>query len=149
MSLFCSRIFALKLTGETFTNRSVFHMHVFSYDCYVRLWDIRKMKTPMHSLQMPGTVWRLKWDPYDCTYLLAACMLGGAHVINTSDKDKPVISGSYYEHENITYGIDWSYLPDEVVQQYEAEGNRMIATCSFYDHLLCVSKFNTSNTEID
>lgn len=106
------------------------------------------MKTPIHSLQLPGTIWRLKWDPYDCTCLLAACMLGGAHVINTAENE-PVINGSYYEHKNITYGSDWSYLSDKEVQQFEAEGNIMLATCSFYDHLLCVSKFNATNTQID
>lgn len=121
----------------------------FSYDSSVRLWDTRKMKTPLHSLQLPGTVWRLKWDPYDCTYLLAACMLGGAHIINMAHKSEPVINGSYYEHENITYGTDWSHLSKQEVQQYEAKGSIMLATCSFYDHLLCVSKFDASNTEID
>lgn len=109
------------------------------------MWDTRKIKTPISNLEMPGPLWRLKWDPWNCNYLLAACMLGGAHIIRAADKNQLTIAGSYYEHKNITYGCDWCYLSEEEVQQYETEGERIIATCSFYDHLLCISKFALIN----
>ncbi|RZC34978.1 diphthamide biosynthesis protein 7, partial [Asbolus verrucosus] len=105
-----------------------------SYDTSVRLWDIRCMKSCTNSIKMPGTLWRLKWDPFDNNFLLAACMLGGVHIINSTNIEDLQIIDSYYKHKNIAYGADWSYLsptsPDSVI----------IASCSFYDNLLCVSK---------
>lgn len=86
---------------------------------------------------MPGTLWRLKWDPFYHTFLLAACMLGGVHVIDTKQEE---IVNSYYEHKNIAYGADWSHLSQDKVTQYSNKGNVIIGTCSFYDNLLCVSK---------
>ncbi|CAG9767082.1 unnamed protein product [Ceutorhynchus assimilis] len=103
-----------------------------SYDEHVRLWDVRSIKNPLNQLKMPGGVWRLKWDPFSQRYLLAACMFGGLHVME-AQSDKMVILDSYYEHKNITYGADWSFL--------NCNGNVIIGSCSFYDHLLCVSNF--------
>lgn len=100
------------------------------------------MKSPLSDLEMPGTLWRLKWDPFTNYFLLAACMLGGAHVINVTKVDSPELIDSYYEHKNITYGSDWCYLNEDDVTRFEGDGNRIIATCSFYDHLLCISKLS-------
>lgn len=96
------------------------------------------MKTPKDKVKMPGPLWRIKWDPFIYNYLLVACMLEGAHIINTELK----FVGSYYEHKNITYGVDWSYMEDKEVAKFKQEGSRIIGTCSFYDHLMCVSKLS-------
>ncbi|KRT84224.1 WD40 domain-containing protein, partial [Oryctes borbonicus] len=44
-----------------------------SYDTYLRLWDIRKIRTPVNDFKMPETVWRLKWNPHNYSLVLAAC----------------------------------------------------------------------------
>lgn len=59
-------------------------------------------------------------------------MLGGMHIINTVNNLE--IVESYYEHKNICYGADWAHL--------NANNEYIVGTCSFYDHLLCISKFN-------
>lgn len=103
----------------------------FSYDSNVRLWDIRHLKNCISEVKMPGTLWRLKWDPHFHRYLLSACMLGGVHIIDTQNPQNLEIIDSYYQHKNIAYGADWSHL----------SGEPLISSCSFYDNLLCVSKF--------
>ncbi|KAK4874842.1 hypothetical protein RN001_014202 [Aquatica leii] len=111
-----------------------------SYDECIRLWDLRAMKEPCVDVKMPGPVWRLKWDPRTHKYLLACCMLAGAHVLDFAN-DRLEIVGSYCEHQSMTYGGDWSFMDaDRSVRDYQA--NRIVATCSFYDSLLCVSKLN-------
>lgn len=91
-------------------------------------------------MKTPGTLWRLKWDPFSSNFLLAACMLGGAHVIDVKNIENPEIVDSYYEHKNITYGSDWCHLSQKDVKRFNCSGNTIIGTCSFYDHLLCVSE---------
>ncbi|XP_017770936.1 PREDICTED: diphthine methyltransferase [Nicrophorus vespilloides] len=101
-----------------------------SYDESVKIWDMRHFKSPLRETKMPGTMWRLKWDPYVGNHLLAACMLGGVHVLEC--KDRPNVVESFYDHEKIAYGVDWRHATvDEDI---------VIASCSFYDHLLCVSQ---------
>lgn len=80
----------------------------------------------------------MKWDPFSQKNLLVAGMLGGLHVIS---EDTQSIADSFYEHENLVYGADWCFMSEKIVQNYPKEGNIMIASCSFYDNLLCVSKF--------
>ncbi|CAH1179744.1 unnamed protein product [Phaedon cochleariae] len=113
-----------------------------SYDEYVRIWDTRNMKSEMSSIKMPGTLWRLKWDPFLQTHLLAACMLGGVHILNVQDIERMKIVGSYYEHKNIAYGADWCYSNKEFCDNFDGPGSSILGTCSFYDHLLCISKFD-------
>jgi len=60
--------------------------HVFasgSYDEYVRLWDERKLSTPVSELHVGGGVWRLKWQKTlsEQYVLVAACMHAGSHVL--------------------------------------------------------------------
>lgn len=110
-----------------------------SYDAHLLLWDIRNMKKYNKLIEMPGPMWRLKWDPLSHDYLLAACMLGGFHVVDTVSDEMKLLS--YYEHTDLAYGSDWSHLNELEVKNYgNAEGNRIIGTCSFYDKKLCVSK---------
>lgn len=90
---------------------------------------------------MPGEVWRLKWDPFKHTFLLSACMYSGVHVLEFSSSFEGSIVGSYYQHKNISYGVDWSYMKSECssdIDKYEY----IIGSCSFYDKLLCISKFS-------
>ncbi|VEN39069.1 unnamed protein product, partial [Callosobruchus maculatus] len=112
-----------------------------SYDEYIRLWDHRTMKHEMSSIKMPETLWRLKWDPFEKSRLLAACMLGGVHVVDATNIQKLKIIASHYDHKNLAYGADWCHLDAKKCGEYPEEGNILIASCSFYDHLLCVSKF--------
>ncbi|XP_044759400.1 diphthine methyltransferase [Coccinella septempunctata] len=108
-----------------------------SYDENVRIWDLRNLKCPKTETKIPGPVWRVKWDPFSQSHLLVAGMLGGAHVISEVSHS---IVDSYYEHENLVYGVDWCFMKEESVQKYPKEGNAMLASCSFYDNLLCISK---------
>ncbi|PSN46316.1 Diphthine methyltransferase [Blattella germanica] len=97
-----------------------------SYDENLRLWDTRNTKQPLSCLSLGGGVWRLKWDPYKWQHLLAACMHGGFCIVN----DKPNIVTTYTEHESLAYGADWCADPT----------SKLVATCSFYDHKLCLSQ---------
>ncbi|KAJ8935002.1 hypothetical protein NQ318_012654 [Aromia moschata] len=81
-----------------------------SYDENIRLWDIRNIKSELKSVTMPGPLWRLKWDPFCQNYLLAACMLGGVHIVDLRNMDETEIIGSLYEHKSICYGADWSHM---------------------------------------
>ncbi|CAH0563465.1 unnamed protein product [Brassicogethes aeneus] len=112
-----------------------------SYDENIRIWDIRNIKQCTSSIKMPGPVWRVKWDPFTQNNLLSACMLGGVHVINAENIENLEIVDSFYEHKNIAYGADWCYLPqDRIDVDFNLSESCIIGSCSFYDHLLCVSK---------
>lgn len=93
---------------------------------------------------MPGTLWRVKWDPFHANFVLAACMLGGVHVIDFLEEEQGTIAESYYEHTNISYGADWCHLNQSEVKKFNFDGERIIGTCSFYDRLLCVAKIKLS-----
>lgn len=95
------------------------------------------MKNPLHSVEMPGPMWRVKWDPQTHTYILAACMLGGFHIVDTKFTE-PKIIASYHEHSDLAYGSDWSYLTDTQVKTF-GNANRIFAACSFYDHKMSVA----------
>lgn len=107
----------------------------------MRLWDDRNLRTPLHDAHLPGPVWRLKWDPFQSTEIIAACMSNGVHILQNS-ADKLNIVGSYFGHKDIAYGVDWSYLPKTEVQKLHLNCDRLIASCSFYDRLLCVAQYN-------
>lgn len=89
---------------------------------------------------MPGPVWRLKWDPFEFDEIFAACMLEGVHIVE-SNTNSFNIKASYFDHKNIAYGIDWSHLPKEELEKLNLNCDRVISSCSFYDRLLCVSKY--------
>lgn len=117
---------------------------------------MRKMKNPLHTLNLSGGVWRVKWNPFSFDSILTACMHGGFHVVNCKNtvntSVEPAILTSYNNHESIAYGADWSHLNSESVKEMFARGESdlkstlesyqdlfLISTCSFYDHKLCVS----------
>jgi diphthamide biosynthesis protein 7 len=74
----------------------------------------------------------------------------GFCVLDCADKTKPpFIVATYREHQSLAYGSDWCHLMGEEVVTHvkdqiiatnrSAEELRIVATCSFYDHRLCVS----------
>lgn len=89
---------------------------------------------------MQGPVWRLKWDPFVGNEIIAACMLEGVHILSLSD-DGLKVRASYGEHENIAYGVDWSFMIKDDFDMLGMSGDKIIASCSFYDRLLCVSNY--------
>ncbi|KAG9042112.1 hypothetical protein FS837_011344 [Tulasnella sp. UAMH 9824] len=126
--------------GVTTIQSHPFEEHVLavgSYDSTVRLFDTRKPLRPFVQMDVGGGAWRVKWHPsaqrrHD---ILVACMHDGFKVLRTSGtQEEPVLSSSGYEvlkrfdeHKSLAYGVDWSYK----------EGHdSLIASCSFYDHLL-------------
>ncbi|KAJ9577190.1 hypothetical protein L9F63_006247 [Diploptera punctata] len=118
--------------GVTSLHTNVMREHVLasgSYDEQLRIWDTRSMKRAVNVIRLTGGVWRLKWDPHKWEHLLASCMHGGFCIVNTSD-ESPKIVAQYEEHKSLAYGSDWCHLKGE---------QRFIATCSFYDHKLCLS----------
>lgn len=119
-----------------------------SYDENIRFWDSRCIKKPVEVVNVGGGVWRLKLQPSTNKLLLAACMNGGAKIVNTerSSGDKDVIA-EYFGHNSIVYGADWCHdLLEDISEQYpdliHKYCSNLIATCSFYDHQLCLSGFH-------
>ncbi|KAF6024764.1 DPH7 [Bugula neritina] len=105
-----------------------------SYDEHVFIWDTRQMKSPITDTHIGGGVWRLKWSPHNGDFLLAAGMHNGFSVLDCkvySQNDQPIIA-QYTEHKSLAYGSDWSH----------GEELGLIASCSFYDHLLHLWKLS-------
>lgn len=86
----------------------------------------------------------MKWHPHPRRKndLLVACMHDGCKVlrfdfggggddVTTVDGDAEIVR-RLDEHKSMAYGADWSY----------ADGGEesVIASCSFYDHKLCLWK---------
>ena len=68
-----------------------------SYDEMVRVWDTRRLKSPMSTVSAGGGVWRIKShpSPHLSTVLLCAAMHGGFAVVHrgqdgTFDGDRTV-----------------------------------------------------------
>ncbi|KAH8397482.1 hypothetical protein KR222_007734 [Zaprionus bogoriensis] len=116
-----------------------------SYDEQLRLFDTRSMKRCLAELNLNGGIWRLKPHPARQDFMLVACMYKNFSVVDLA-KDAPAalsLLGTYDEHSSICYGADWAPTIDRL------EGNRQtlhMATCSFYDHKLCVSSVETNFT---
>lgn len=121
--------------GVTCIHSSKFSEHLLasgSYDEVVNVWDTRKMSSPKSSVSVGGGVWRLKWEPNGKNLLLAACMHNGFHVLENSPSEINVIA-SFMEHKSLAYGADWL--------SGKTGTNHVIASASFYDHLLCLWEF--------
>ena len=102
-----------------------------SYDEKLRSWDCRSPKRPVSEMSAGGGVWRIKQGAGEGASLLAlACMLGGFRVVD-AEKSENVLH--YAGHESLAYGVDWK-TPD------------VLASCSFYDHLLKVWRWNRLET---
>lgn len=123
-----------RLDTPTFVNRShdagvtSIHSNPFienilvsgSYDEFLRIWDLRKMKSPLYTCKMSGGVWRVKWNPFTFDSILTACMHGGFHVVDCKNALKgtgePNLLASYNNHDSIAYGADWSHLDGEFIK---------------------------------
>lgn len=107
-----------------------------SYDDHLRIFDNRSFKHPVESIDLKGGVWRIKPDPQNKYLLLCACMYHNISIVGINNNmnvgEHLEIVGEYNEHGSICYGADWCYENIGI--------SKVIATCSFYDQKLCVSK---------
>jgi len=104
--------------------------HIFasgSYDESLRIWDMRKLQTPLSKIEsVGGGVWRIKWHPEDGTKMLIGAMHGGCRLVTVSnlfDSIEPLsleVVREFTDHESMAYGADWLC-------------NHAAASCSFYD----------------
>lgn len=94
---------------------------VGSYDARLRLFDVRNLRSAVDELELPGGIWRTKWKGRD---VLNACMHGGFAVVRVEEGME--ITRTF--PGTLGYGADW----------HRAEGSDMVATCSFYDHVMNV-----------
>ena len=115
---------------------------VGNYDCTVRLFDTRKLSTPLAQADVGGGAWRVKWHPSPARKcdLLVAAMHDGFKIVSFRDVgDKPChdsngssgnweVQKRYNGHASLAYGVDWSYQ--------SSEGQTLVASASFYDHAL-------------
>uniref|UniRef100_A0A340TBA2 methylated diphthine methylhydrolase n=1 Tax=Anopheles minimus TaxID=112268 RepID=A0A340TBA2_9DIPT len=107
-----------------------------SYDENVRLFDERQLKGSVSELPLQGGVWRLRTNPHrEPDKILCGCMYHNFSVVQLNPDDTLKLIGEYREHESICYGCDWQ----QVGENYRT-GKHLIATCSFYDHKLCISE---------
>ena len=88
------------------------------------------MKRPIYDLNIGGGIWRLKWHPTRGDYFLAACMHNGFHVIKVNDDMTMKTTCCFKEHKSLAYGVDWNY------SNVKNSSNSLIASCSFYDHIM-------------
>ncbi|XP_075217689.1 diphthine methyltransferase [Lycorma delicatula] len=157
----------LHSAGITSMHYSTFSEYLFvsgSYDENIFIWDTRQMKRNIGSVNVGGGVWRLKWEPSKGQHLLAACMYNGFCVLDAIDKSDPKIVAEFNEHESLAYGADWchgskTFLKEKLLNfissnklnlhvQQTLVDLKLIGTCSFYDHKLCVSTFISSNDKL-
>lgn len=95
------------------------------------------MKTWTSETHLGGGVWKLKWEPASGRHLLVAAMHNGFHIVDcnageNADAIHPCVIVSYREQSSLAYGCDWSRQP------CTSATDKLIATCSFYDHSLHV-----------
>lgn len=116
-----------------------------SYDETVLIWDTRKWREPRERISAGGGLWRLKWSPKNGSrYLLAACIFGGFEIVKGLEDCSKV--AMYQEHESLAYGADWCHSGEN---EYLSADQYLIATCSFYDHKLCVSLWDENISIVD
>lgn len=95
------------------------------------------MKQSYNNVKVDGGVWRLKWEPTKEEYLLSASMFNAAHIIDTSLNAANIFQSFGEKNERLFYGADWCYFSDTQFEHFtKAKNQRIIATCSFYDHRL-------------
>jgi len=106
---------------------------VGSYDNTVRLFDTRKLQTPLIQADVGGGAWRVKWHPSPERKddLLVACMHDNFKILHF-DLSSPSyeIAKRFDRHSSLAYGVDWSF------SRKRTEEGTLVASCSFYDHLL-------------
>ncbi|XP_053682985.1 diphthine methyltransferase isoform X2 [Sabethes cyaneus] len=113
-----------------------------SYDDQLRIFDRRAMKAPLSRTNLGGGVWRLKPNPHRPDWILCACMYHNFSIVSLKEDQSVVIESEYFEHSSICYGCDWSYASDG-----SKTDSYYFATCSFYDHKLCLAEIKSDNKE--
>lgn len=117
-----------------------------SYDEQLRIFDTRKMRAPVSEVALGGGIWRIKRCPQRPDWLLCANMYHNFSVVQVADGFAEMeVVGEYFEHKSICYGADWR-VEEENERDGDAPREHLMATCSFYDHKLCVAKI-TENKE--
>ena len=125
--------------GVTSLLSDVYREHVLysgSYDENLHIWDTRSVRTPSSTLRMGGGIWRIRQLPrkddlsQHCGVIATACMHDGFKLV---DINKMRILTNYSEHESLAYGID--------LKLSKSSNELMIASCSFYDHLMKIWSF--------
>lgn len=103
-----------------------------------------------------GGAWRLKWHPNILrkTDLLVACMHDGFKVVHFESLPNPdaerssegrttldlasyTITARNDVHTSLAYGADWQFASSTSAGD-SAQGFSVIASCSFYDHMLSI-----------
>lgn len=106
-----------------------------SYDETLRYFDTRQPKSSVFEIFLGGGIWRIKQHLKSANELLTANMYHNFTVVRVEQgMDKFSIAASYFEHKSICYGVDW--CPRDT-----RTGCKYFASCSFYDHKLCVAKY--------
>ena len=114
-----------------------------SYDEKLRIFDTRQFKQPITEINLGGGIWRIKPSSKSPNILLVACMYLNFSIVDikyeveNKDQFKLKLVGELNEHDSICYGCDWSTV---VKQDYQ-----YFATCSFYDHKLCLCRTKILN----
>lgn len=110
---------------------------VGSYDATVQTYDTRFPRTPLNTVEVGGGVWRVRWHPSPARSddALVACMHDGFKVVHfgTQNAEGDAVVRRFDEHTSLAYGAAWG-------QAGENDGETVIASCSFYDHLLKIWK---------
>lgn len=100
------------------------------------------MMKPISHTNVGGGAWRVKWHPslQRKNDLLVACMHDGCKVLRfdlggggdeiLQINGEADIVRRFDEHESMAYGADWTFA--------SGDGDTLIASCSFYDHKLCL-----------
>ena len=105
-----------------------------SYDEKLRSFDTRQFKQPISEINLGGGIWRIKPSQIKSNHLLVACMYLNFSIveIDSVEQFNLRLVGEFKEHKSICYGCDWSPINKENYQYF--------ATCSFYDHQLCLCR---------
>ena len=98
-----------------------------SYDDHVRVWDCRRIATPLSECRVGGGAWRARW--HRSRRALACAAMGGGAVLVDAANGVLTRAYTYGEHESIVYGADWVRAPAS-----EASDEDVLITCSFYDN---------------
>ncbi|KAL5277068.1 DPH7 family protein [Megaselia abdita] len=106
-----------------------------SYDENLRLFDTRSLKKPVGEVNLAGGIWRIKSNPFDENMILTACMYNNFSVVKILEDSSLKLGGVLETHKSICYGSDWSHDKNKGGEGFYT------ATCSFYDHKLCLSKW--------
>lgn len=122
-----------------------------SYDELLRVFDTRQMRRPLEELSLGGGIWRIRQHPVRMEWLLCANMYHNFCVVRMDGGgggggDGLSVVAEYFEHKSICYGADWCWDGvDGEGRGGEMDGGHLMATCSFYDHTLCVANVKVAD----